>query len=168
MATIKLSLSKDGIKTAIKQCKEIEKTLKKAEKEIVERLAVIGATKASLGFASAVIQGDNDVKVSVKIKGTHATITASGNEVGFIEFGSGARYGYGYPVGETEVTTPIGPGTYPNGKGHWDDPKGWWYVDAFGTKHHTYGNPPNAPMFHASLAIQEEAERVVREVLSKL
>lgn len=168
MATVKLSLSNEGIKSAIAQCREIKKSLQKAEKEIVERLATIGATKATLGFASAVIQTDNDVKVSVRIKGSHATITAAGSEVGFIEFGSGARYGYGYPVSETEVTAPIGPGTYPLGKGHWDDPKGWWYRDSAGARHHSYGNPPNAPMFYASLAVQEEAERVVREVLSKL
>ena len=68
--------------------------------------------------------------------------------------------GYGYPP---EELNGMGPGTYP-GKGHWNDPKGWWYSNEDGSGHHSYGNPPNMPMYNTVKELEQELERVVREV----
>ena len=78
----------------------------------------------------------------------------------FIEFGSGAKYGYGHPqAGKLGV----GPGTYPDGKGNWDNPKGWWY----GNSEHTFGNPPAMAMYGAVQAITEQVTMIAKEVFSK-
>ena len=86
---------------------------------VCERLATIGAVRASLDFSRAIYNGTNDVAVTVEPISNGYAIHARGNAVLFIEFGSGASYGYGHPEPEG-----YGPGTYP-GKGHWDDPNGW-------------------------------------------
>jgi hypothetical protein len=80
-------------------------------------------------------------------------VMANGQAVLFIEFGSGL-IGFGHPEPHG-----MGPGTYP-GKGHWNDPNGWYY--AHGKKSH--GNPPNMPMYTTVKELEQELERMVKEV----
>ena len=119
---------------------------------VCERLATIGAVRASLDFSRAIYNGTNDVAVTVEPIDNGYAIHATGNAVLFIEFGSGASYGYGHPEPE---------GTYP-GKGHWDDPNGWWY----GNHEHSYGNPPAAAMYHAKQDVLQEVQRIADEVFA--
>lgn len=133
------------------------------EEELRKRLANIGAEVARIEFASAIYDGKNDVSVTVSDDGWTATILASGKAVAFIEFGSGAMYGDGHPM-NAEFGT--GPGTWsdgPNGKGHWDDPNGWYY--AHGKK--SFGNPPAMAMVHARDRMVEDVTRIAREVFSR-
>lgn len=123
---------------------------------VCERLAAIGAVRASLDFSRAIYNGTNDVAVTVEPIDNGYAIHATGNAVLFIEFGSGATYGYGHPEPEG-----YGPGTYP-GKGHWDDPNGWWY----GNHEHSYGNPPAQAMYNAKRDIQAEVQRIADEVFN--
>lgn len=123
---------------------------------VCERLATIGAVRASLDFSRAIYNGTNDVEVTVEPIDNGYAIHARGNAVLFIEFGSGSSYGYGHPEPEG-----YGPGTYP-GKGHWDDPNGWWY----GNHEHSYGNPPAQAMYNAKREIQAEVQRIADEVFA--
>ena len=123
---------------------------------VCERLASMGAVRASLDFSRAIYNGTNDVAVTVEPIDNGYAIHATGNAVLFIEFGSGASYGYGHPEPEG-----YGPGTYP-GKGHWDDPNGWWY----GSHEHSYGNPPAAAMYHAKQDVLQEVQRIADEVFA--
>ena len=123
---------------------------------VCERLATIGAVRASLDFSRAIYNGTNDVAVTVEPIDNGYALHATGNAVLFIEFGSGASYGYGHPEPEG-----YGPGTYP-GKGHWDDPNGWWYGD----HEHSYGNPPAAAMYHAKQDVLQEVQRIADEVFA--
>lgn len=123
---------------------------------VCERLASMGAVRASLDFARAIYNGTNDVAVSVEPIENGYAIHARGDAVLFIEFGSGASYGYGHPEPEG-----YGPGTYP-GKGHWNDPNGWWY----GNHEHSYGNPPAQAMYNAKRDIQAEVQRIADEVFN--
>ena len=123
---------------------------------VCERLASMGAVRASLDFARAIYNGTNDVAVTVEPIDNGYAIHARGDAVLFIEFGSGASYGYGHPEPEG-----YGPGTYP-GKGHWDDPNGWWY----GNHEHSYGNPPAQAMYNAKRDIQAEVQRIADEVFA--
>ena len=124
---------------------------------VCERLASMGAVRASLDFSRAIYNGTNDVAVAVEPIDNGYAIRATGNAVLFIEFGSGASYGYGHPEPEG-----YGPGTYP-GKGHWDDPNGWWY----GSHEHSYGNPPAAAMYHAKQDVLQEVQRIADEVFAR-
>ena len=129
-------------------------------RELAERLAALGATVASIRFSRAVYTGPKDVEVTVEALPNGYKVKADGESVLFIEFGSGVTYGYGHPeAGEFGM----GPGTYPDGKGHWDDPKGWYLPKSAGGGH-TFGNPPAMPMYEARKAIEQELPRIVKEV----
>lgn len=157
MPDIKIQLTNKSITNAIKEVRRYQAWVKAKETELRSRLAMMGATVASIQFARAIYNGSNDVTVRVDDTGSVAVIYAEGEAVAFIEFGAGATYGYGHPqAGEFGV----GPGTYPDGKGHWDDPKGWWY----GSGQHSYGNPPAMAMYSAVRAITESVTEIAREV----
>lgn len=90
-----------------------------------------------------------------------AAIRLTGDKVLFIEFSAGITYGtdsYPLPSGDK-----YGMGTYP-GKGHWNSPYGWWYVDEHGEKHHSYGNRAYMPMYHAEQAMIMQIRSIAKEV----
>lgn len=159
---ITVELNPNSIDDAIAELRRYAAWVTQKEEELRSRLAMLGATVASIRFSGAIYNGTNDVTVSVDDDGKVATIKASGEAVAFIEFGSGAKYGYGHPqAGEFG----FGPGTWsdgPDGKGHWDNPKGWWY----GSGQHSYGNPPAMAMYSAVKEITENVTRIATEVFS--
>ena len=157
--TIHVDLSEKGVASAIKELRAYQKWVETKSKELRLRLAQLGATVASIQFSRAIYNGTNDVTVRVDDTGSVAVIYAEGESVAFIEFGSGAKYGYGHPQA-TEFG--VGPGTYPDGKGHWDDPNGWWY----GHGQHSYGNPPAQAMYGAVQMITEQVTKIAKEVFS--
>ena len=126
--------------------------------QICERLASIGALRASIGFSSAIYPSGNDVSISVEPISNGWAIHARGNAVLFIEFGAGATYGYGHPEPEG-----YGPGTFNPDSDNWQRPGGWWY----GKGQHTYGNPPAAAMYHAKEEVIRNIEQVAREVFGE-
>ena len=129
--------------------------------ELCRRLAEIGKVRAELDFSNAIYDGTNDVSVSqVEPIDNGYAIHATGNAVLFIEFGSGV-IGAGHPEQEG-----YGPGTWsdgPNGKGHWQDPGGWYY--RHGEK--SIGNPPAAAMYHAKQDVLQEVQRIADEVFAR-
>lgn len=157
---IVVPLSESGIQKIQDELTVYRKWQEEKARELAERLASLGATVASIRFSRAVYTGPKDVDVSVEEMPTGYKVKADGESVLFIEFGSGVTYGYGHPeAGEFGM----GPGTYPDGKGHWDDPKGWYLPKSAGGGH-TFGNPPAMPMYEARKAIEQELPRIVKEV----
>lgn len=160
---ITIDLSAKSIGSAIKEVRKYKLWVETKEKELRMRLATLGATVASVRFSGAIYNGTNDVSVRVDDDGTTATIYAEGESVAFIEFGSGAKYGYGHPqAGEFGV----GPGTYPptnpeNPK--WDNPNGWFIPGG----EHTYGNPPAMAMVDAVQRMTEQVTMIAKEVFSQ-
>lgn len=158
MTTIRVNpLDPKSVDNAIRQVREYKAWLVSKEKELRERLAFLGAVEAKITFTQAIYHGVKDVTVDIEDSGNKAVIYAKGESVAFIEFGAGARYGYGHPL-NGELGT--GPGTYPEGKGHWDDPEGWYFAHG----QHTYGNPPAMAMVHARDEMVARVTAVVREV----
>lgn len=161
--TITIELSNKSINSAIKELRRYAEWVKKKEDELRSRLAMLGATVASIRFSNAIYNGVNDVTVEVDDNGKTAVIKASGTSVVFIEFGSGAKYGYGHPqAGEFG----FGPGTWsdgPEGKGRWDHPKGWYYASG----QHSYGNPPAQAMYSAVQEMTINLTRIAREVFAE-
>lgn len=160
MAEITVRLDARSINKAVKDLQKYARWVAEKEAELRSRLAMMGATVASIQFARAIYGGSKDVTVRVDDTGSVAVIYAEGEAVVFIEFGSGYKHGYGHPqAGEFGY----GPGTYsdgPEGKGHWDNPKGWWY----GHHRHTYGNPPAMAMYTAVQEIAENVTKIATEV----
>lgn len=160
--TISIELDNKSISSAIKELRQYAKWVSQKEKLLRDRLAQLGATVASIQFSRAIYNGSNDVTVRVDQTGSVAVIYAEGESVAFIEFGSGAKYGSGHPqAGEFG----FGPGTWsdgPEGKGHWDNEKGWW----FGHGQHSYGNPPAMAMYKAVQEMTEQVTQIAKEVFS--
>lgn len=157
---IVVPLSESGIQKIQDELVVYRKWQEEKARELAERLASLGATVASIRFSRAVYTGKKDVDVTVEELPNGYKVKADGESVLFIEFGSGVTYGYGHPeAGEFGM----GPGTYPDGKGHWDDPKGWYLPKSAGGGH-TFGNPPSMPMYEARKAIEQELPRIVKEV----
>lgn len=160
--TINVELNNSSIGDAIRELRAYSAWITQKETELRTRLAALGATVASIKFSRAIYNGTNDISVSVDDNGKVAVIRADGENVAFIEFGSGKKYGYGHPqAGELG----FGPGTWsdgPDGKGHWDNEKGWYY----GSGQHSYGNPPAMAMYDAVKEITENVTRIAQEVFA--
>ena len=152
---------KSSIDRAIKQLKAYEREFEAKEREFVKRLAEIGLTVARTGFQLADYDGQNDVVVTMNQSGSQATIVASGETVGFIEFGTGVLN----PEWSGSTATGYKPpkhGTYGKGKGA--NPKGWYFTAGPGASQHTYGNPPAEAMLTARDAMIEQVTKIAREV----
>ena len=161
--TIRINgISEATIEAASRELHRYAEWMERKEAELVTKLAERGKAVASVKFASAKYDGTNDVSVRVDSTGSVAVIYAEGQAVAFIEFGSGAKEGYGHPQADQHG---LGPGTWSmseelGGKGHWDDPNGWYYKH--GEKSH--GNPPAMAMYDAVQAMTAEITTIAREV----
>ena len=136
--------------------------LREKADELCERLAEIAQDEAQTIYYGAIYDGVNDVEVYVDQIPNGYQVQATGDAVLFIEYGSGATHGYGHPEPEG-----YGPGTF-RGKGHWNDPKGWYLpANALGESGiHTYGNPPAAAMYRAKQEVKNMAQEIADEVFN--
>lgn len=140
--------------------------------EFCQRLADIGYPVAEAGFANAIYDGTNDVSVTVESSSTAMrAIVAVGSATMFIEFGTGVTYPDDHPqMAEMGMVR----GGYGHGLGRLTN--GWRYPASHGAgtnatpdpKHpgylHTFGNPANMPMYNATKEIEQNIERIAREV----
>jgi hypothetical protein len=155
-------ISVGNIDDAVEKLRKYAKWVEWKEAELVTKLAERGMRVAAVNFDFALYDGVNDVTVRVDDRDGSAVIYAEGEAVAFIEFGSGASMGYGHT---TAGEHGLGPGTWSTneelgGKGHWDDPNGWYYKH--GKKSH--GNPPAMAMVAARDAMVEELTTIAKEV----
>ena len=148
-----------SISKALKQIEVYQRDFEAKEQEFVKRLAEIGVSVATAGFQLADYDGEKDVVVSMNQAGTQATVVASGQTVGFIEFGTGVRF----PEwsGDADYTPPKH-GTYGKGKGK--NPHGWWFTAGAGASQHTLGNMPAEAMLTARDKMVEQVVKIAREV----
>ena len=156
-----------GLDETIRRLEEYSNRLEQQRDALTRRLADMGAINVSLMFARAIYTGDNDFTVSVEDVEGGYQIVVSGQSVAFVEFGAGITYGAGYPL----AIRGAGPGQYP-GQKHAFDPNGWYLPKAKRGSNtedpsgHTYGNPPNMPMYNTAQDLKREIARVAREVFS--
>lgn len=150
-----------SIEKAQKQLRQYRNDFLVKEEIFIKRLAEIGVSVASSGFATADYDGVNDVQVTMTQSGTKATITAYGEAVGFIEFGTGIKF----PEWDNSGMKYIPPkhGTY--GKGQGAKPYGWYFKESEGAKaRHTYGNQPAEAMRTARDVMIVRIMQIAREV----
>ena len=150
-----------SISNAIKELKRYKNDFEAKEKEFIRRLSELGVSVASTGFALADYDGVNDVQVTVSQSGGSAVITAFGEAVGFIEFGTGVKYPE-WDASGMEYTPPKH-GTYGEGRGK--SPHGWYFKQSEGASaRHTYGNQPAEAMRTARDVMVERVIQIAREV----
>lgn len=163
MKTITMTLSGTSIDGAIQQLQAYKSSLSEKARLICEKLAVTGSVQVSLRYAAAIYTGRKDFNVTVEEITNGYKILADGETALILEFGAGVTYGYGHPQADE---FGMGPGTYPDGKGHWNDPLGWWIPKEHGGGH-TYGNPPTMAMYETAKQLREKVLQVAREVFNE-
>lgn len=157
-----LTVNIRGVDDLINQLNSYSNSLQRRTGELCRKLAEMGAVNISLGFSRAIYTGQMDANVTVEeVSPTEYKIVAEGQTVLFVEFGAGVTYGGGHPQA---AEFGFGPGTYP-GQTHAMTGNGWYLPKDKGGGH-TYGNPPNMPMYNTAQDLKREIERVAREVLS--
>lgn len=161
MNEITIELNEKSIDYAIKKLNEYKRWVAKKTGELEERLAMIGAKEASVRFASAIYDGDNDTHVSVEQISDGWKVTANGNAVCFIEFGAGVYHNgtEPYPSNRPEGVSRIGE----YGKGH-GKRNAWGYTDSDGSTVITRGNPAAMPMWYATEEMRASVQRIAKEV----
>lgn len=150
-----------SITDALEQVQKYKKDFVVKEQEFVRRLAEIGVRVAQAGFSMADYDGINDVSVSMVRTGDGYSVIASGEAVGFIEFGTGVK---NPEWDNTDMDyTPPKHGTY--GKGQGANAHGWYFKQNDGAKaRHTYGNVPAEAMRTARDEIVARVTQIAREV----
>ena len=159
--TITISLGSKSISKAIKEVKAYKKWVESKANELTRRLAEIGASEAKVRFGGAQYDGVNDSTVKVEPTTDGYRIVASGGSVFFIEFGAGVYYNGSEPYPEPRPAGVSKIGEYGKGYGK---RKAWGFYDESGELVITHGNPAAMPMYHASRTMQQEVERIAREV----
>ena len=172
---ISVDLSVQGIKSLQDELAYRQKWLSAKADALAERLARLGVHKAEIYFDAALYDGINDAKVTVKKSGDcNYTVRANGDSVLFIELGTGIHYPNA-PLEEYIGADRMEHGSYGTGQGQNDY---WFYTGQPGNaggelaKYHknttiTHGNPPNMPMYTAVKELEQEFERIVREVFAE-
>ena len=153
---------KKSIETAIKQVEQYKKDFLVKEQEFARRLAEIGFSVATAGYAVADYDGQNDVEVKMIPTKNGYSVVAKGSTVGFIEFGTGVKYRR-YNDSGLKYSPPER-GSY--GKGQGKNPKGWYFSPHPGAIQHSYGNPPAEALLEARNSMIEQITQIAREVWS--
>lgn len=161
MKKIAFSLSESSINKAINDLKAYQKWVDAKTKLLLEKLAMIGAKEASVRFTTAIYDGVNDVSVTVSPTTNGWVISAKGQAVAFIEFGSGVYHNPVEPYPEPRPEGIVGIGEYGQGKGK---QKAWGFYGESGNLVITHGNPAAMPMYYSVEKMQREVLRIAKEV----
>ena len=162
--TITVRLNSGSINQAVREVKAYKKWVLDKTSELTRRLAELGAEEARVRFAGAQYDSANDASVSVEPIANGYQIVASGGSVFFIEFGAGVYYNGTEPYPEPRPPGVAGIGEYGQGKGK---QKAWGFYDESGELVITHGTPAAMPMLHASRVMQQDVERIAREVFAR-
>lgn len=154
MKTIAIELSVDSCKKAIEELKHYQKEIKPKLDEVCRRLAEIGAQEATVRVLRN-REGNDDVSFSVEKIDNGYKLVMSGEDVYFIEFGTGDQVNAHY-----DVSVPVAYGSWSAEHSQMLWNKGFWYYD----KVRYTGTPAYMPMYYAERKMREEAPRIVKEV----
>lgn len=158
---IKVDISAAGVNKAIQELKDWKEWLLRKTEQLLKELANEGVQIASAHFASAVYDGYSDVTVRMEERDENTVaVIGIGKTVLMLEFGSGVRYPDSHPEAGPENTIHGSWSEGEFGKGHWDNPKGWFY--AHGKR--SFGNPANRCMYQTKSDLEARFEQIARRV----
>ena len=166
-----------GADRLIKRLEAYKKSIEDKQHELLDELAKIGINTADAKFKTAQYDGDNDVVVNsvpVWISDNQLAISASGQSITFIEFGSGVYYSAQQHPKAHEFGYTIG------GYGHHLGLlNSWRYKGVAGTNGEeitegshkgeilTHGNPPARAMYDAGKEMRSVMVDIARKVWAK-
>ena len=162
MRKITIELSIAGCNKALKELRAYQNEVPAKIDEVCRRLAEIGADEARKRFNRG-DHGNNQVFVYPPIKTANGyKIVAAGEDVYFIEFGTGFNAGTAYGDGgvPASVSVPVYPGSWSEKHAQAFSEHGYWY---YGNEK-LQGTEAEMPMYYAGKAIRENEKRIVEEV----
>lgn len=161
-----------GCDSVIAALEKYRDKLDTRKETFLRRLAEIGIEVASVKFANAQYDGINDVEVprDPQWDGDKLIISATGQAVAFIEFGTGVHYTETHPKAAEFGAIR---GSYGYGRGRQD---AWTYKGDPGTDGRvipsksggtyilTHGNPPARAMYDAAQDMRSRILEIAKEV----
>lgn len=163
MSTIKVNLfDTESIDRAISKIKQYQAALDKKVNEIVEKLAQLGAEVVEFQYYST---HEDYYEVSCIVNGNSSMIIAEGENVMFLEFGTGVYTEDHTEEMETKGLPVIFPGSWSNteGMGQFRPDHQYWFH-----KHVMYqGTLPSRGFYFASKEIKEQAVGIAKKVFKK-
>lgn len=158
---IKVDISAAGVNKAIQELQDWKDWLLQKTEELLKALAEEGVDIASVHFASAQYDGDSDVVTYMEERDEHTVaVVGIGKTVLMLEFGSGVKYSDNHPEEGAPNTRRGSWSEGEFGKGHWADPKGWFYAHGM----RSYGNPANKCMYRTKSDLANRFEQIARRV----
>lgn len=129
-------------------------------REYLRQLADVGTQTAEMGFASNGYVGDNNgVSVQSEMEDTGFRITATGEAVSFIEFGTGVATSVS-PLVNVQADYDIRPGSWSEEHAKQFSTNGFWRYKG----EYLEGTPPAAGMQNACITMQYRAQEIARRV----
>lgn len=150
-----------SIDNAISQIKAYRNSLQSKIETIVERLAILGTQVVEYQYGLS----HEDFEVSCITNGNSSMIIAEGDNVVFLEFGTGVYTEDHSSEMEAEGLPPIFAGSYSQteGMGHFRPDHQYWYYE--GIKY--AGTLPTQGFYFASKEIKEQAVEIAKKVFKK-
>ncbi len=172
MKEITFTLNASSINSAIKKLNSYDSNLKRKLNAAMLRIANDIAQRVMEIYAQAKLPQfyfpgwDEQPSVNVKAlpNGSGYEVVASGQQIGFLEFGTGAFSDSQHPY-TGEVTFPVFPGSYSDtvGKGSY-----LRWVTAHGSdENYPYNREPTRAIYTAVTEMRPLVERYIREELSR-
>lgn len=150
-----------SVEDAIAKINDYSKTLQGKADEIVARLTEIGRQVVDYQYSLS----HEEYEVSCIVKGNSSMIIAEGDNVMFLEFGTGVYTDDHTEEMEAEGLPPIFAGSYSQseGMGHFRPDHQYWYYE--GVKYQ--GTLPLQGFYFASKEIREQAVEIAIKVFKK-
>ena len=165
-----------GLDSLIKKLTSYQKSLEEKQRRLLEKLVKVGIDVASAKFQTAQYDGENDVVVNRQpewVGDNKLFLTATGNAITFIEFGTGIHYAEQHPKAAALGAIR---GAYGQGKCSHDS---WGYYGTPGTNGQvvkesdkgtvvlTHGNPPARAMYDSAKEMRNQVVTIAREVFGQ-
>ena len=169
MKTITLQLSSESCNKAIEELKQYKRDVEPKLNEVCRSLAEIGCVAANQHYAEAsgdsAETGNGGVSaVVMPLEGGNGyKIFAQGEDVYFIEFGTGNSAGMFYGDGLPPTSVPVYPGSYSETHAQQYSINHYWFYNG----RIMSSTPVYMPMYYAGKAVRENIKRVVREVFGR-
>lgn len=136
--------------------------------DAVTNLIEMGEEAARNEYAASRVEGASDVRVSHSLTAHEATVTASGSDVLFVEFGTGVIHNYGSMKGAEHGFVPASWSTSDEGSGFLAGGRlsafhGQWPIPGKPKEERwTEGHAPVNAMHHAAEKMKSEAGTYLR------
>ncbi len=174
--TITMTLSQSSIQNAIKELRQYQNDLNRKCEIFCQRLAELGILKAKENTGNFRKYISFTYEVKDRTKGCKAVMVATNTGIIHSEWQTKdgvksadvspilmCEFGSGLKAENPKGIPGVGTGTFP-GQTHAEDPNGWYWMDLDGEWHHSYGVTPKMPMYHASIEMILNIQKIAREV----